>query len=69
MKKDCKGFPKNESNVKDLYHDKKIGGGAQFDPREPVMKPDVRINNFKSPRANEVRTNDFKMKNVPSPRC
>ena len=33
------------------------------------MKPDVRINNVKSPRANEVRTNDFQMKNVPSPRC
>ena len=39
----------NVSNVIDLYHNKKIGGGGQFDPpRQPVSKPDVRLNRVKN---------------------
>ena len=38
---------KNVSNVKDLYHNKKMeGGGINLTPppRQPVSKPEVRLN-------------------------
>ena len=36
-------------NVVDLFYNKKIEGGGQFDPplRQPVSKPDVRLNRVK----------------------
>jgi len=35
----------SNSNVIDLYHNRKIEGGGQFypPPRQPVSKPDVRL--------------------------
>ena len=39
----AQGLSKNVSNVIDLYHNKKIEGGGPSS-REPVMKPDIRIN-------------------------
>ena len=39
---------KNVPNVIDSYHNKKIeGGGGVNPPRQPVSKPDVRLNRVK----------------------
>ena len=55
LKKSPRVFQKGITYTKDLYHNKKIEGGGQFDlpPRHPVSKPDIRlnrVNNYTSPR-------------------